>query len=366
MSLTGYAKKRFDESEDAPFVALDGTEVIPVGPDAGTNRLEHPWDREETSAGVKGRWRRFSGSPHALVGGYDYTLMDRDHTDHVTTHPDQVFTQSTTIYHTANIGVNSRWNACFDTYVRYKRQWIRDPLFAAHEPNGVTNSSLPTDVDLVEVGGTWTPTRNFLLTGSVGLENRSNTSDVANFTEDDYPMVFTAWYAPTSRWSLSAGYGYFSNWIDQDITLGDQTDRWVDKGSYWRHYLDPETTRWAYEGRSDVVNVGTTYDWTDSVRLMGNVEWVRGKNRFRSPSPGAYDLSPTGTPGFPVTPDWSGLPDLSDVIVETTRITAGVDYLVSDGITCYFRYNYFDYEDKSVDRNSGTAHMFLGGLAATY
>lgn len=371
LSVTAYAKKQFDESEDAPFVALDGTEVIPVGADAGTTRLEHPWDREKTSAGVKGRWRRFCGSPHALISGYDYTVLDRTHAEHTTEHTgpaDEEFlwTQPTTVYHTVHVGVNSRWNACFDTYVRYKRQWIRDPMFAAHEPNGVTNSGLPTDVDLVEVGGTWMPTYNFLLSAMVGIENRSHTSDIADFTEDDYPMVFTASYAPTCRWSLSGGYGYYTNWIDQDITIGDQTDRWSGSGASWRHYLDPETTRWSYVGRAQVVNVGTRYDWTDALTLTGSVEWVRGKNRFDSPSPDPYDLSPTGTPGFPVTPDWSDLPDYSDVLVQTTRVSAGVDWQLTCSVTSYFRYIYFDYEDKSVDRNSGTAHMFLGGLAATY
>ncbi len=371
MSITGYAKKQFDNGEEAPFVAPDGTEVIPVGADAGATRLEHPWERDKTSVGFKGRWRRLPGSRHSLVGGYDYTLMDRSFTEHETEHTgpadeEFVWTQTATIYHTLRIGINSRWSSSFDTYIRYKRQWIRDPMFAAHEPNGVTNSNLPTDVDLVEFGGTWTPAYNFLLNAMVGIENRSHSSAIADFEEDNYPMTFTAWYAPSTKWSLSAGYGYYTNWIDQDITLGDQTDRWVDKGTYWRHYLGPETTRWSYGGEAQVVNFGSRYAWTEYLSLTGSVEWMRGRDRFFSPSPAAYDLSPTGTPSFPVTPDWSDLPNFSDVIVETTRISAGVDCAVSENVTCYFRYNYFDYEDESVGRNSGTAHMFLGGLAGTF
>jgi hypothetical protein len=41
-----------------------------------------------------------------------------------------------------------------------------------------------------------------------------------------------------------------------------------------------------------------------------------------------------------------------------------VDYWLSDTVACYFHYNYFDNQDKSVDFNSGTANMFLLGMTA--
>ncbi len=368
LSVTGYAKKLDERNQDAPFFALDGTEVVPSGqPDAGLNRLEHPWNRDRTSAGVKGRWRWFNSRRLAFTGSYDYTGVHRDFTDHETTHPDQVFTQEVTAYNTFKVGADMQWCSSLETKLYYTRQNIDNPIFAAHEPNGVTNSSLPDSVDLVDLQGTWYPSDNFLVSATFGIENRSQTSNRANFEEDNYPIIATAWYAPTSKWSVSGGYGYFSNWISQDITLGDQTDRWVDKGSYWRHYLDPATTRWDYGGTSQVVNVGTRYDYTRCLTLMGNVEWSRSRNSFVSPSADPYNLAGAGqSPDFPVTPDWSDLPGLSDVLVETTRFTAGVDYLLSDSFTCFFRYNFFDYEDKSVNRNSGTAHLFLAGLSGSY
>ena len=82
------------------------------------------------------------------------------------------------------------------------------------------NSSLPEQVHSVEIGGTWTPTDNFMTTAQFTIENSWQKSQYANFTENDYPIVWTVWYAPTYRWSFTGGYAYYSNWIDQDITLG--------------------------------------------------------------------------------------------------------------------------------------------------
>jgi len=48
------------------------------------------------------------------------------------------------------------------------------------------------------------------------------------------------------------------------------------------------------------------------------------------------------------------------------RYNAGFDYLWRDDVTLYFRYNFFDYEDKSEDFDSGTAHFFLAGASAIY
>jgi len=67
-----------------------------------------------------------------------------------------------------------------------------------------------------------------------------------------------------------------------------------------------------------------------------------------------------------VVPDWSSLPGRSAVIVETTRLTAGVDYWWRERISTYLRYNYFDYNDQGAGIESGTAHMFLAGINAMF
>ena len=96
------------------------------------------------------------------------------------------------------------------------------------------------------------------------------------------------------------------------------------------------------------MNLGTTYVWSDRLTLSGGFELVRGSNGFSAPAI-PYDLS-----------------QFSDVLVETTRWNAGLDYQLYSGMDFYFRYQFFDYEDKSQARNSGTANMFLTGINAVF
>ena len=145
---------------------------------------------------------------------------------------------------------------------------------------------------------------------------------------------------------MSSGIGYYTNWIDQDITIGFREQ--VPPGTRFPAF----TEQWEYTGRAQVYNVGTSFAYTPNVILKGDVEWVRGKNQFVAPSPAGTDLA--------------SLPFFSNVIVETTRISAGVDWSLTDRIDTYFRYIYFDYDDESAALNSGTAHFFLSGLAALF
>ena len=57
----------------------------------------------------------------------------------------------------------------------------------------------------------------------LGFERGDNHSQYANFDEENYPMSFNAWYAVCDKWSLSAGYAVYSNFVGQDITVADQT-----------------------------------------------------------------------------------------------------------------------------------------------
>jgi hypothetical protein len=157
-------------------------------------------------------------------------------------------------------------------------------------------------------------------------------------------MVFTVWYAPSPRLSLTSGYAYYSNWIDQDITLG--TNRGVP--------TDTETTRWNYAGQNHLVSFNANYALSENVQLVGGYEWDRGTNVFRVPA------SPN--PGV----DWSLLPSLSDVVVETNRVTAGADWQPRQYMDVYFRYIVFDYDDLSGGNDSGISHMALGGAGVNW
>ena len=139
------------------------------------------------------------------------------------------------------------------------------------------------------------------------------------------------------RKAISGGLAFFSNWIDQDITLGSKSD--------------PVTLRGTYGGQSDVVNLGTTFAKTERLTLSASYEYVRGDNGFELPGFGDFyaDIGP-----------------LSDVLVEINRFTTGVDYRLRPNMDCYLRYQYFDYDDKTPNVTSGTANWFLGGVSAAF
>ena len=61
-----------------------------------------------------------------------------------------------------------RWSPPFDTFVRYKGRVTSDPLFGVDMYAGETNTSLPENQDLVEVGGTWAPAENFVASLTMG------------------------------------------------------------------------------------------------------------------------------------------------------------------------------------------------------
>ncbi len=352
LQVTGFAK-RYVEKNELPGIFPDEDEF--AAGERPSDEARHPVDRQITKAGIKGRWkplrRIYSSSGLALTGGYEYRSIDRQFTTFpimgsgdLPDTPEFTFTQQTTISNMFFVGASERWSACFDTFVRYKMWSIDNPLLGVREHDEVSvntalNTSLPTQRDLVEIGGTWSPTHNFLLSTTFGIDLSSHHSDAVNFEEDSFPITFTVWYAPTYKWSMSGGLGFFSNWIDQEITMGnDHNGRGQD------------VVMADYNGETTLVNIGSTYAFTDCFTVTGAAEWVRGSNTWLLPSPAGAD--------------WSALPGFSNVVVETTRLSAGIDYWLGEGVSCYFRYIYYDYDGKSSTEisNSGTSHMFLGGF----
>jgi hypothetical protein len=387
-TLTGYAKikreenelpedlisgeelefDRYDETE-IPCLVDDGWEyggcgcepvVSPcvVGADGvsdffARDAIVHPIDYRRTSAGVNGRWVPFRRHRSwvrglAFYGGYEYRRLRREYAEFraaLSTETVGIYDQSDTRSHQFRLGVTQRWSPALDTFVRYRTRFDADPLFGVRENNGLTNTNLPTEQDLIEIGGTWSPAHRFLASATFGIESRRHRSDVADFDEDDYPLAVTLWHAPTQDLSLSAGYAYNSNWIDQAIALGDELrDAEADA---------PVTRTWRYGGRSHVGSLGGTYVWAPGLRLRGNVQYVRGNN--------AIDSTVFDDPYV-----WPEIAEVTQDVIELVRISAGFDYLLNRGFTSYFRYNFFDYEDELRTYNSGTANMFLAGLSGVY
>jgi hypothetical protein len=390
VKVTGYGK-RIGEAGELPTFFPENN-VIQGGDNI--TMYHNPLNYDKTALGVKGQWRPYqSGWPVAhgvaFTGGYEYLRISRTHAEYeieqspaIAPNPVNVFDQPDTTGNMMFFGVTNRWSACFDTFVRYKRLEITDPVYGVRATSGDVNTNLPGQSDLIEFGGTWTPTDNFLVNASIGIDKRrhhsfhDNVNNAFNvfqtnpretdFDEDSYPIVISAWYAPTCKWSLSGGYATFSNTIDQLITLGDQyNDGVYNPGA--RNYNEPSPyqSRWRYNGQSQVVNLGAAYAYSQRLKVLGGWEYTWSRNAINAaPAPAtAFD-----NPGAAVVvvPNWTAIPGLSTVQMQTTRMTAGVDYLLRERVTVYGRYVYYDYRDQTLGLVSGTTNGFLGGISAMY
>ena len=341
ITLTGYAALT-NETNDLPGFLAEPTVEDPAD-------IRHPVEYRRTRTGIKSRWTPFPGysSDFSVASGYEFSQIERDYAVYDGRRLG-TFSQPDTKTHQIEFGPAMKWTSTIDTYARYKGRFTEDPIIGVRESTGRFNTNQPEQEHGLDVGGTFAPTRNFMASAQFSFVERWNhsmypsvspTNAPIDFTENDYPMYFTLWYAPTDRFSLTGGYAYFTNWIQQEISQGFR-------------FNPVDTSQWRYEGTNQMVSLNGTYAWTDDLNLVGGVEWNRGNNSFADP------LSTTGA-------DWTGLSLLSDVSVETTRFNAGVDYQIRPGIGCYFRYNYFDYAD-FASVNSGTGHFFLAGARATY
>jgi hypothetical protein len=331
-----------EENNDFPPFLLREEQTVAV-----RDQMRHPIDYSRARAGVRGSWQPFmdgyadggvSDAWRSLLwtAGYEYYYLARDYASYQTDLG--VFTQPDTVSNQIEIGPSIRWSPTFENYVRYKARFIENPLIGVREANGRLNTNQPEEIHWVDIGGTWTPTSYFMANAQVSVMNSWHKSEFANFTEQNYPFHLTMWYAPTPVWSLSGGYGYFSNAINQDITLGFFHDA----------AGQTETTRWDYNGESHVLSLNGTYLWTSDVHLIAGYEWVSGTNVFSVPP------SPAGA-------NWSALPTFSDIDVDTQRWTAGMDWTAYRNMTVYFRYIYFDFNDAANGFEDGTAHMALAG-----
>ena len=326
IAVTAYAKTHVQTGQFPRF-------LLPL---ENVADIRQPINFDRTIAGVETSWRPFHGElsrrRHLRFNvGYEYRELDRENAVFVGNN--LAVDQSSTRTNKIHLRAGMRWSPSWNSYLRYKVLLIDNPLFGIAD-NDTTNTAVPTQTHRVEFRNTWSPTHVFLLSGLVGLDYDWNTSEVANFQSDNYDFVFTAWYAPTPRWSVSGGLAFYRNWIDQDITLGPSST--------------PLTLPWEYGGRSDVVNVGTTFAWTKKMTLSATLDLVHGKNAFDRLA------------------RWVDLKYYSDVLVQTTRFMAGIDYELGPRANCYFRYQLFDYDDESEFFDSGTAEMLLFGGTAVF
>ena len=160
-----------------------------------------------------------------LLVGYEYKRVNRD-----------VFEVERTTSNGIEVGVRSRLKNGLRLRGRVKSAWIDDPFAYVHaaipdvvqpgpSPGAVpffglqyfemydarlaTLSSLPSRTNAVEGSATYSPTGKFSLTGHYRYKGASNNE--LNFSEWDrsvHTPGVEAWFAPSPKWSLAAGYNY--------------------------------------------------------------------------------------------------------------------------------------------------------------
>jgi hypothetical protein len=356
ITAVAYAKYNVANNEWPPF-------LLPEERD-DPSQILHPVNYYRFWTGLDGQWYPWRESATVWRGmsfraNYEYHTIARQYAtwplnipaDYVT--PAYVtdaqvrgdaFTQPTTVMNTLNFQQRMQWNPAVITFAKYRVNLTANPLFGVQTNSGTLNSNLPTADQTFALGGSWSPRPNLVLSAQAELQNAWLVSPYANFSQNNFPVLATAWYAPTDKLSFSGGYSFYSDWINQDITLG------------YRGAEEPppaETLRFGYNGETHVVNAGARYAWTERLLLNGGVFYVDGTNVF--------DVPPSRTGA-----DWSQMPLYADVRAESIRYQFGFDYTLSDRLGCYFRTNVFDYKDLSRGLNSGTAYFFLAGLSGTY
>jgi hypothetical protein len=349
-----------------------------------------PLEYRRNTEGIKGSWRPLCcaswAKDIAFTAGYEHDYLARENAvwqtpprgpaaGQIEASGQAVFVQENSTYQTLFVGVAKPWEWNFDTFARYKARWVDNPLLGVRQLNGVVNTNQPELDHILEFGGGWYPRTDFALTLQQDIEvgkTRFDHSDVAtgnivHFTEESYATTLTLWYAPTCKLSMIAAASLFSNWINQNIFLGDNYFDGDSPPSPPSANLPLAIQPTYYSGRAELLNYYINYLLSDMVRLTCGYQFVRGRNQFNmlaNPSFSFPVSSSTTEPLGKIT--FADLPQYSRVLVDTQKITAGISWRVQPLTTVSLFYDFYDYEDKTVSSNSGTAHMVFAGLSRVW
>jgi hypothetical protein len=172
-----------------------------------------------------------------------------------------------------------------------------------------------------------------------------------NFDEENYPMSFSVWYAASEKLTFTVGYAVFSNFVAQNVVIGDDPNPYSGVSS-----IKPVTPQWTYGGEAHVVTLGSRYALTECVALTGDVEWVRGRDQIND-----------STTTFPASGNTvTDLGGYSEVLNETTRIRVGADWMIRPRVVVYGRYELYNFSDMAPGYQSGMAQGILGGVSAMF
>ena len=384
-SVTLYAKT-YNQTGNRPTSFLaDGSDTQFLTPALAAAEIRSPIEYHRNTAGIKGSWRPDFGvglfKDVTFTGGWEYDYLKRENAIWQTpflSSPGSpagsqevgIFSQPNTTMQTLFVGARKPWGYNFDTFVRYKVHFGDNVLFGFRELSDVLNTALPQQQHIVEFGGGWYPTGNFSITLDQNIEvgqTRKDHSAVAegnlvDFREQSYATTLTASYAPTHKLSMIVSVSFYSDWINQNVFLGDD-------------YVDPEsplppgakmplaTQPTYYAGRSELFNVYLNYKLTDNTRLTLGYQFVHGSNQLNMSANPTFGFNPalsTSEPKGPIT--FTDLAQFSAVRVDTNKITAGIIWRPRPRMTLGVHYDFFAFTDETNSSNSGVAHQFNANL----
>ena len=387
-SVTLYAKTYNQTGSRPPTLNFAETQAFTFA--QADAEIRSPLEYHRYTTGIKGSWR-----PEIRAGlfndltftaGYEYDYLDRANAIWQTpplsspgipagSQEVGVFNQQNTATHTLFVGARKPWGSYFDTFIRYKVHFVDNVLFGFRELSDVLNSSLPQQQHIVEFGGGWYPASNFSITLDQNIEvgrtrfdhSDVTTGNVVDFHEQAYATTLTILYAPTPKLALVASVSVYSDWINQNVFLGDD-------------YLDPEqpvppkNTQMPlaiqptyYAGRSELFNFNMNYRLTDNTRLVLGYQFVHGSNQFNMSANPSFAFPPSTSTSEPAGPlSFADLASFSPIRIDTNKVIAGINWRIRPRTTFGVFYNFFSYFDETNRANTGTAHQVNANLSCIW
>ena len=375
LTLTGYGKY-YREDTTTPLTPLSPFTPTTV---PANNYYQEPYlgsspqiNREIHTFGIDGRWCpcpddcAIFASRLAIVGGYEYSTLMRENAGDTLLSgangpfvTNGVFTQPNSNKNTFSIGMENRWTSAFNTFVRYKFISTDYPLYGITPDAGQffaeLNSTLPTQENRVEIGGTWMANDCLMINATLYVENALNDGPYVSFNSDSVPFTISAWWTANADWSFSFGAAEMDSAISQSVALSNLN---AAPG-------EAISIPWSYRGEADVLNLGFRYAATCKLSLTGLFEWVHGVNTSIGVVNPNNQVGNTWLPyGVPPYSTYN-IGQYSLVKMDSYRFELGADYIVSPRVATYLRYNYYDYED-DAGATSGQVSMVLGGMSAKF
>ena len=230
------------------------------------------------------------------------------------------------------------WNQRFLKILRfnmhYKKTLVDDPFVMRDSTfSGLVQTSLPQKEDELYGSLSWSPLYNLTLNTSLRFTNLH--SSRYDSDEDRCEYVFSFWYAPFERLTLSGAYTVSTTDVNSFGALK----------TY--HLRGPESLfkydDFPYDGRTQSWHLSATYLLTPRVSVTGDVSWID--------SIGDFDKRVDGR-------NIGGFSDLSIGQVETSL---GITYACTTRLTMYSKYMYREYNDHETSYYDGQINMISVG-----